>query len=118
MLSKENREKVNMDAIYSSNPKEEYRDYLFHDDLFWCCNWIFEPIEYDGHIYMRDTYWQDNNSVHILLTDENINEFKIELVKSDVKQIKEEDILRHENVIEVAIGSGGWRYSTKYFISK
>lgn len=118
MLSKANSDRINMDAIYSCEPKEEYRDRLFKDDLFWCCNWVFEPIETDSEIYMRDTYWQDRESVHILVTDENIDEFKIELIKSEVKQINEEDSYKYDNVIEVAIGSGGWQYSTKYFVKK
>lgn len=118
MLSEENIEKLNFNGVYKCNPDIEYRGRLFENNLYHCCNWIFEVKKsQDGAFFMRDTYWSSGDSVHIRLTDENICMFEFIFDKSKVKQIDRNDTESYENVYCVAIDSGGVRYP-KYFVSE
>lgn len=123
MLSKENIEKINFNGLYSHKPDVKYRGKLYSDDLYWCFNWIFKPKEIysndesNRRFKMIDTYYSDKG---IELTDENFEEFTLIFDFNDVKEIIKTSSYDYndEDVFRVAIGSGGWRYSSKYFINK
>lgn len=123
MLSKENIEKINFNGLYSHEPDIKYRGELYSDNLYWCFNWIFIPkeIQYsdvkETYFKMIDTYYGDKG---IELTNKNINEFTLIFDFNDVEEISKQASYDYndEDVFHVAIGSGGWQYSSKYFINK
>ena len=123
MLSKENIEKINYNGLYSHKPEVKYRGTLYSDDLYWCFNWTFKPqkINYNNEkeplFKMIDTYYGDKG---IEITDDNFNEFTLIFDFNDVEEISKQARYDYneEDVYHVAIGSGGWRYDSKYFIKK
>lgn len=122
-LSKEDVVKLNFNGLYSHRPDVKYRGKLYADDLYWCFNWIFKVKECthsdtgEKYYKMIDTYYGDKG---IELTNENFNEFKLIFDFDDVREISKEASYNYndEDVYQVAIGSGGWRYDRKYFVNK
>jgi len=112
MLSQDNIEKLNQNAIYKCKPDKKYRGKLFEDDLYHCCNWTFEVIKTKDGYFMRDTYWSGQDSLYIKITDENISDFTLVFDKDEVIYISEsaKDSYEKEVVFSIAIDSGGWRY--------
>jgi hypothetical protein len=118
MLSSHNIEKLKMNGLYKCKPDVKYRGKLFEDNLFHCCNWTFDVyMNNDGDYFMRDTYWSSGDSVHLFLTDENINEFELLFERDKVKQIGKHEINQYEKYYMVGIDSGGWSYP-KYFVDE
>lgn len=116
MLSNHNIEKLSMNGLYTCDPNVKYRGKLYEGNLYHCCNWTFKIIkDSDSSYFMRDTYWNSGDSAHILLTDENINEFKMIFEWDKVKSIKSHETNQYENHYRVAIDSGGYSYP-KYFV--
>lgn len=123
MLSKENIAKLNFNGIYSHKPDVKYRGKLYKDDLYWCFNWIFKVQKYtysdtkETYYKMIDTYYGDKG---IKLTDENFDEFTFMFDMNEVEEIGKSARFDYNegDVYEVAIGSGGWQYSRKFFIKK
>ena len=54
-LSKENVNKLNLNAIYRCEPMLEKLPSYKRNDPYWCCNWTFKPQLVDGEYYMYDT---------------------------------------------------------------
>lgn len=118
MLSQKNKEKLEMDGLYTRLPDKKYRSKWHEDNLYHCCNWTFNIVENsDGEVFMRDTYWGSGDSLHIKLTDENISDFTLLFKKNDVKRINKENTSQYKTYFTVGIDSGGWSYP-KYFVYK
>lgn len=117
MLSEHNIEKINFNGLYTCEANAKYRGRFHADNLFHCCNWTFEVKKnHEGNYFMRDTYWSSGDSaVHIPLTDENFDEFKLIFDRSRVKRIKKHELKHYESTYTVGIDSGGWSYP-KYFV--
>lgn len=121
MLSQNNIDKLKLNGIYSHKPEKKYRDKLYHDDLYWCCNWCFYPKFINGNWHMIDSYWDDAyTSLHIVLTDENFKEFEFVFNRDEVKQIKDCEVDEYENkdIFRVALDSGGWKWGGTYYVKK
>lgn len=115
MLSNEHIQRLNMNGLYTCKPKAEYRGKLFENNLYHCCNWTFDVVkDNEGNHFMRDTYWSSGDSLHILLTDENVHEFELLFERDKVKSIRKDEIYHYDNCYVVAIDSGGRSYP-KYF---
>lgn len=118
MLSEKNINKINFNGLYSHKPDVKYRGKLYENDLYWCFNWIFKPQTLgDDNFVMIDTYFDDKS---IKLTDENFDEFELIFDFNDIKEISKKDVSDYndDEIYCVAIGSGGWKYDSKYFIKK
>lgn len=118
MLSNHNIEKLNMNGLYKCSPDVKYRGRLYENSLYHCCNWTFDVIiNRDGKYFMRDTYWNSSDGLHIPLTDDNINEFELLFERDKVKSIRKDEINHYEKYYRVGIDSGGWSYP-KYFVDQ
>lgn len=119
MLSQSNIDKLNMNGLYSLPPDEKYRGSLHRSDLYHCCNWTFKPrIDREGNYRMVDSYWSFmQDSLQIMLTDENFDQFSFIFDLDEVIQLKESQTSKYDKVYHVATDSGGLRYA-KYYIDK
>ena len=109
---------INMHGIYSHEPTHKYSK---HDDLYWCQNWTFKPYEYNGIIYMRDTYWSCGDGLNIEVTEDNVNEFELIFDERDVEEVHYENLEefgeKGKDWFVVSIDNGGMGYP-KSFIRK
>jgi len=107
-----NINKINTNGLYKSEPFN-----VFGYNPYWCKNWIFKVKEKNGSLYMVDTYFNDTC---IEVTDDNVNNFELLFDFDDVKEItlQEYEKYNDEDRFMAAIGSGGWKFSTKYFVKK
>lgn len=112
MLSQENIEKLNLNAIYKCKPDKKYRSKLFENDLYHCCNWTFEVVKVDHDYFMRDTYWSGQDSLYIQITDENFSIFTLVFDRDEIIYISEsaKEDYEKDDVISIAIDSGGWKF--------
>lgn len=121
MLSESNKKKLCMTGIYTHKPEAKYRGSIFSDDLYHCCNWTFTVCQWnDGIIFMKDTYWSDDMSLKIELTDENIEEFILLFNCDDVTSHSGNDIYDYDESDwwRIAIDSSGRSCGGKYFLKK
>lgn len=116
-LSKENIDKLNLNAIYCCEPMLEKLPSYKRSDPYWCCNWTFKPQLIDGEYYMYDTYW--GNGFHILLTDENFDKFEFVFDRDDVEIYRGSNWYDYDEADKwiVRLDSGGGM-SPKYVIKK
>lgn len=122
MLSQANIDKLNFNGLYTHKPSKKYRSTLYADNLYWCYNWVFKAKKYEHkdeepYYMMIDTYFDDKG---IELTDENFDEFVLLFDFNEVEQVTKDEIWDYNNddIIHTAIGSGGWRFDSKYFVKK
>lgn len=116
MLSENNIEKLNMNGLYECKPDVKYRGKLYENSLYHCCNWTFDVVKNrEGNYFMRDTYWSGSDSLHIPITDENFDDFKLLFERDKVKGIRKDEIYHYEKYYRVGIDSGGWSYP-KFFV--
>lgn len=122
MLSQKNIEKLCMTGLYSHEPDVKYRGRIYENQLFHCCNWVFEVKynEYEDKYQMVDNYWSDGSGLKIDLTDQNINEFELIFDKKEVTTDYGNNIWDYDETdrFYVAIGSGGIQFGSQWFIKK
>ena len=87
MLSQKNIDKIHQNGLYRHKPEAKWRGKLYNDNLYWCCNGTFRPVERNGVWYMRDTYWSSGNCVCVELTDENFDGFEFIFDFDDVTDL-------------------------------
>lgn len=121
-LSEDNKSKLNSNGLYRHKPELKYRENLYSDNLYWCCNWIFKPVfQDDGQVVMEDTYWCTGDGVTILLTDKNIKEFEFIFDKTKVRKSNYDEIEKYDekDVYKyVATDSGGYSCGSCVWINK
>lgn len=63
MLSQENINKLCMTGLYRHEPDVKYRGSIYENQLFHCCNWVFEVKynEYEDTYQMVDNFWGDGS---------------------------------------------------------
>lgn len=106
MLSAENIEKLIFTGLYKHDPVEDWVSPGMRDNMYWCRNWTFRPIEVNCKYYMQDTYF---NNKSIELTDENFDGFKFVLDFNDVVRVSEKIARNYsdEDRYHIAVDSGG-----------
>lgn len=121
MLSENKRNNLCMTGIYTHAPEVKYRANMFRNNLYHCCNWTFTVQQWnDGRIFMKDTYWSDDSSLLIELTDGNIDEFTFLFDCNDVMSHSGHNIYDYgeSDWWHIAIDSGGMYCGGKYFLKK
>ena len=122
MLSQEIINNLCMTGLYRHEPDVKYRGSIYEDQLFHCCNWVFEVKynEYKDRYQMVDNYWSDGSGLRIELTDDNINEFELIFDKEEVTTNYGDNIWDYDETdrFYVAIGSGGTQFGRKWFVKK
>ena len=75
-----------MTGLYRHEPDVKYRGSIYENQLFHCCNWVFEIKynEYEDTYQMVDNFWSDGSGLRIELTDDNIDEFELIFDKEEV----------------------------------
>lgn len=119
MLSESNRKRLCMTGIYRHEPEAKYRGSIYSDNLYHCCNWTFTVQQWnDGRIFMRDTYWSDDSSLLIELTDENIDEFTFLFDCNEVTNHSGQNIYDYDESDwwHIGIDSGGMYCGGEYFL--
>lgn len=122
MLSQKNIDKLCMTGLYRHEPDVKYRGLIYENQLFHCCNWVFEVKynKHEGKYQMVDNFWIDGSGLRIDLTDDNINEFELIFDKEEVTTDYGNNIWDYDESdrFYVAIGSGGAQFCNKWFIKK
>jgi len=115
MLSNINKNRIILTGLYKHEP-DKYR--VYGSDMYHCRNWTFKPHEYNGEIYMVDTYFGDGNTY--TLSDQNIDEFEFIFDFTSVKRIGDDETDEYEdnNVYRVATDSWGYSGTHLYWVDK
>ena len=111
-----------MTGLYRHEPDVKYRGSIYENQLFHCCNWVFEIKynEYEDTYQMVDNFWRDGSGLKIELTDDNFDEFDFLFDFNEVERHSGENIYEYDESDwwHVAIDSGGMYCGGKYFVKK
>ena len=120
MLSKENINKLHMNGIYECEPVKSWLPSYKWNEPYHCCNWTFRVKQYNDEYYMVDTYWSTGDGFKVKLTDENFEKFNFLFDFDEVDKITPPDFYDYdeEDRWHIALDSGGYAYSTYYFVRK